>query len=173
MPLLTRITTEYSETEDRIRLAGLDEAGQNLTLWLTRRLADRLFASILAWLDAESSAQAGSDMLQSFEQQAAVSSLTPTEPVQPAAHDDPDASGHQPLLIVTVDITKGDQGVIFAFKDASGSEAKLAVTKTELRQWLAICHRCYMKADWPLTLWPHWMSLDDPRVPAIHSPLMH
>ena len=157
MTLLTRITVVYSETEDRIRLSGLNENQEVLTFWLTRRLADRLFVLLLNWLDSRNAGQGGADMLQSFEQQAALSTLAPAAPV-PAQGTPPEAGRlSDNLLIENVDVTKGDSGVILAFKDASGQEAKLALTLTELRQWLAICCKTYQAADWPMTIWPRWM----------------
>ena len=174
MSLLTRITTEFSETEDRIRLSSLDEAGDIVTLWLTRRLADRLFASLIAWLDDRTDGKAGGALLHSFEQQAAMSGLAPSVPVPaPGAPSRMDGAYSHGRLIDNVDVTKGDNGVVLALKDAAGREAKLALTTTELRQWLSICHRCYQKAEWPLTIWPGWMASNDAVVPADRPHIMH
>lgn len=39
---LQRATTEYVEEEDRICLSGELATGDTMTLWLTRRILDRL-----------------------------------------------------------------------------------------------------------------------------------
>ena len=147
-------------------MSGLNENQEVLTFWLTRRLADRLFVLLLNWLDSRNAGQSGADMLQSFEQQAALSSLAPAAPPFPHREPRPEAGRlSDNLLIENVDVTKGDSGVILAFKDASGQEAKLALTLTELRQWLAICCKTYQAANWPMAIWPRWM-LPEPEAEA-------
>ena len=42
MNSLQRITTEYDEREDRIRVSGQLAQGEAVVLWLTQRLLNRL-----------------------------------------------------------------------------------------------------------------------------------
>jgi len=51
MSSLNRITTEYSELEDRIQLRGEAESKQTVVLWLTQRLLSRLLPYLFAWLE--------------------------------------------------------------------------------------------------------------------------
>lgn len=99
MTSLQRLTTGYSESEDRIRLAGEDASGQTVVLWLTQRLTHRLLAHLCQWLeehsghgtaDTTASAKArhadiGHGIAQSFAQQAAAAALAPQPPVQARA----------------------------------------------------------------------------------------
>ena len=48
--LLTRVTTQYDQDQDRIRLAGETTAGQVQQLWLTQRLLLRLLPGLWQWL---------------------------------------------------------------------------------------------------------------------------
>ena len=59
MKSLQRITTEYSETEDRIRLSGELAAGEVMILWLTQRLFNHLVYHLCGWLEK----QAGNALL--------------------------------------------------------------------------------------------------------------
>ena len=47
---ITRVTSEYIETEDRIRLVGLADDGETHVLWFTLRLTNRLIAHCLSIL---------------------------------------------------------------------------------------------------------------------------
>ena len=53
MTILQRITTEYIESEDRIRLTAITDAEETLILWTTQRLLIRLVAHFLEWLEKE------------------------------------------------------------------------------------------------------------------------
>ena len=87
---LQRITTEYIDREDRIRLTGELAAGTVVVLWLTQRLVNRLVPHLTAWLDRQvtpasniPSVQARhQDIVQSFAQQAARVQLAPEAPVR-------------------------------------------------------------------------------------------
>ena len=90
MSTLQRITTEYVEQEDRIRLSGEFASGDTVVLWLTQRLLHRLVPHLTAWL-ARQVAPASSipaveaahqDIVQGFAQQAARAQLAPEPPVR-------------------------------------------------------------------------------------------
>ena len=75
MAELQRITTEFVDAEDRIRLAGEDAAGEAVVLWLTQRLLNRLVAHLCDWLEQRipadihhyaAAAQAGSESWKAF-----------------------------------------------------------------------------------------------------------
>jgi len=75
--MLTQLTTDYSIEEDRLCLTGRDETGGIYILWLTRRLADRLFHTSVDWLQKQKATHAGSDLIQTFEQEHAVGEIEP------------------------------------------------------------------------------------------------
>ena len=58
-PVLTRITTRYVALEDRIRLAGEVEGAGMVSIWLTRRLLQRLLPKLLRGLEPAPANPAG------------------------------------------------------------------------------------------------------------------
>ena len=165
MAELQRITTQYVETEDRLRLAGENADGEALVLWLTQRLINRLLPHLCAWLERQTpvddthvyGAAVQAELIQSFAQQAAVVALAPQTPVRSTAQS-------RSWLVHAVDVTTGDQAVTLTFKDTAatgGAPATLTLADLPLRQWLTILHDQYAAAQWPLTVWPAW-ALDAP-----------
>lgn len=160
--LLQRITTEFVEVEDRIRLAGRDQEGRIVTLWLTQRLLKRLLPLLCQWLEKQDTGGGGvsdpakSEAMQDFAQQEAGVSQEPSPPV-PA---DP-ASAAMDALVHEVDISRGDQRVRLLFKsprgDAPEQAPELIMDARQLHQWLGIVYRHYRVAGWPRSPWPRWM----------------
>jgi hypothetical protein len=165
---LQRITTEYVESEDRIRLNGEGEDGQTIVLWLTQRLLSKVVAHLLGLIEKQSpdlsntspSKTPKSSLLQGFEQQAAQAELSPEHPVEAVPTS-------QSWLIQEVDITLNPEGtLVLVFKRDLGSEptqqdackASLSVVAKQLRQWLGMVHVQWQRAGWPLALWPKWMD---------------
>lgn len=179
MTILQRITTEYIEAEDRIRLAG--EAGENtVVLWLTQRLLNRLVPYLCQWLEAHSGfgtagssattatgqarhADIGQGIAQSFAQQAAAAALAPQPPVQAT---DPSTQA----LVHSVDVSTAQETVTLRFK-GQGQEAANEQAETQaqelaqvgmnavaLRQWLGIVYQQYLRAEWSTHPWPQWME---------------
>ena len=156
--MLVKVTTHYSDHEDRLCLTGQDADEHVYEMWLTRRLADRLFSLLIDWLEKQKTGQTGSDLIQGFEQERAVGHIEPQAKVSATTDQQ-----HVKWLIDNIDITKGDDALVMTFKASTDQEASLAMKTIELRQWLNICSNAYKQADWPLTPWPHWINLD--RIP--------
>ena len=53
MNRLERITTEYIDKDDRIRLTGEPAQGDAVVLWFTQRLLNRLVPHLTAWLSGQ------------------------------------------------------------------------------------------------------------------------
>ena len=51
---LQRITTEYVNTEDRIRLSGEVEENTSIVLWLTQRLLAQLITHLFRLIEKQS-----------------------------------------------------------------------------------------------------------------------
>ncbi|OGA98994.1 MAG: hypothetical protein A3E79_03520 [Burkholderiales bacterium RIFCSPHIGHO2_12_FULL_61_11] len=161
MAELQRITTEYVDAEDRIRLNGeLGSGHAPVVLWLTQRLLQRLLPVLLKGLQRpEAGADlAYADMLHGFAQQAAQANLLPEPPVQAAQHS-------AAWLVLSVDIAQSAESVCLTFKAADGRQASLTLAETPLRQWLGIVYHACLKAGWPLQVWPQW--LQESRQPAV------
>ena len=48
---LKKVTAEFIQTEDRIRLSALTADDKTLALWLTQRLLSRLITHLAKWLE--------------------------------------------------------------------------------------------------------------------------
>lgn len=157
---LHRLTSEYIESEDRFRLTGEDQNGKALCIWLTQRLALRLIAHVVDGIASSSpeaiqnpSRDADTDaLLQSHAQEAAKQDFTPQDAVV-------GSNTSLNMLVVEVDINRADNGVVgFVFKDGESENVALGFDPQQLRQWLMIMHTQWLKAEWPLAIWPEWIS---------------
>ena len=151
MSYLQKFTTEYIATEDRIRLSGQVEGEAPLVIWLTQRLLLRLIPVLTEWLDQKSPQGMSGEIMHSFAQQAARTSLPPQEPVvakETGAF----------WLASSVDIARSEQSVKLTFRDSEDRSTALTLNGTQLRQWLSILHDLYVKAAWPKDIWPEWMQ---------------
>lgn len=178
MPQLNRITTEYIAAEDRIRLTGATAGGGTLVLWLTQRLLNRLVPQLLAWLERQpqtvsSAAPEGrrdlpTELINTFAQQAARNRLQAQPPVRAegACHT---------WLVRLLDIQQSDRAIRVVFRHPSGAEpgpAVLILRSDPLRQWLNVLHDHYLRAGWPMEVWPAWVT-DAGRVPRSKSGVVH
>lgn len=159
---LQRITSQYVEDEDRIRLTGAVEGGSIEVLWLTQRLLIRIINHLLQWLQQQTAAASGearkggqaADLVQGFAQQAASAELTAQQPVQSQGEA-------QEWIVHSVDITNTPKAVRLSFKGLNGEQAALTLEARQLRQWLGIIHQLWTAAAWPQSIWPQWMSETD------------
>mgnify|MGYP000296425642 CR=1 FL=1 len=148
---LSRITTRYDELEDRILVSGQAAEDTVFNAWFTRRLLDRLVASLSRILSP--SEQHGlEEILNDFAQDKAEASLIPTPAVTPLA-DGKCISA----LITAVDLQIQPGSVRIVMRSESCSSAVLPLTHRELRQWLSILRAAYRLAAWPTGIWPAWL----------------
>ena len=159
---LQRITSQYIEDEDRIRLTGAVAAGTTKVLWLTQRLLIRVINHLLQWLEQQSTVAApdalkdgqATDLVQGFAQQAASAEMQLQPPVQSQGDE-------QAWIVSSVDISRTAQAVKLNFKGRNGELAALTLETQQLRQWLAIIHQLWQGAQWPPAIWPQWMQESD------------
>lgn len=173
MNRLERITTEYIDKDDRIRLTGEPAQGDAVVLWFTQRLLNRLVPHLTAWLSGQlapasripSVQAAHQDIVQGFAQQAARAQLAPQPPVRaPLAR-----AGWR---VDSVDVAHGPEAVVLTFKGEAGTQAELALAAQPLRQWLGIVFEQYQRGEWPTTVWPEWMQAAPTRA-ATHPAALH
>tara|TARA_B110000977_G_scaffold152872_1_gene194195 strand:+ start:1553 stop:2137 length:585 start_codon:yes stop_codon:yes gene_type:complete len=173
---LQRVTSIYSDNEDRFRIAGEVDADSTRCLWLTQRLLMRLVPHMLEWLNEIARAEGKGDLgqaelMQDFAQQAAKARLEPQAAVRVPSIPDPNApiettpgaSAFAKIddtwLVQEVDISKSTNGVLtLVFKRERASGAQLAMAPIELRQWLIILHTQWLQAGWPAAIWPEWVD---------------
>ncbi|MAC47815.1 hypothetical protein [Oceanospirillum beijerinckii] len=155
IPSLQRVTTEYVETEDRIRLNGLADE-DTLCIWLSKRLADRLVTAVTQLLEQQHVEQAEgvkNDLL-SFSQQAAQqrTQRDAEEPV--AAAVKPEAS----WLVLSVQITPTPHSLRMTLVGKNDQQkAELNMGIGNVRQWLNILFSAYKRGQWSTDAWPEWM----------------
>jgi hypothetical protein len=157
---VTRLTTEYDEREDRIRIAAETKDGAPIVIWMTHRLASRAVPLMLRWLDEEQLPSAGAsserrEVLQTFNQEAAVGSLKPQKPVAPNANA-------AVLLIQAMDVAASRSHLILTFRGQEAQSATVKLDATRLRQWLSILHLAWAKAQWSPLVWPNWIKRENP-----------
>jgi len=158
---LERITTEYIDTEDRIRISG--EVGNDVpvVIWLTQRLLQRLLPILLQWLENQNPDMPHAEILHGFAQQAAKAELIPQAPVLADADS-------MAWLAQSVDINQLEHTVTLTFYGADGQDpVSLMLAVTPLRQWLSIVCEAYLKAEWPIDVWPGWLQES---TPVVHGP---
>jgi hypothetical protein len=162
---LERLTTEYIEIEDRMRISGETRDTQPVVMWLTNRLAMRAVPQLLRWLENQAAPPIGSSSasaappavkreLQSFAQAAAVAGLKQQKPVI--------AEANVPSWIVKViDITATQGRLSMTFRGEPDQAASVRFDAIGLRQWLSILHRAWSTAQWPPLVWPDWIKRDE------------
>lgn len=161
---LHRMTTSYVETEDRVQLAGESADGTATVIWVSRRLLVRLLPLMLQWLeqqgvDPDSVDHPHVDVLHSFAQQAARAELAPQPAVQ--------ATGtSSQWLAFAVDVASHPSALRLSFRSAADEQAFFSLTPLPLRQWLNILHDAFVKAEWPLDIWPSWLSEHGKTIPS-------
>jgi len=163
---LQRFTSEYDEIEDRLCLIGEDAAGAKIRIWITRRLFERLLPLLLRWLDSQTEDLPRGDLMQGFAQAAARAELKPQPPVR--AHAEAPS-----WLAAKVDVNTTPERLLLtlhpAGADTASTAARLPLSATLLRQWLAILHGLCQRAGWSPDLWPEWIA--EPDRPAQESRL--
>jgi hypothetical protein len=189
-----RLSTKYIATEDRLRVTcergGGADGQPPQAFWLTQRVMLRLLPTLLAWLekqtagaqeataDAAAATDARAVALHSFAQHSArmATARERQEPVQPI-----DAQDVWLVRVVNVTLSATEASLTFRSlaegeEAAAGLDGSRQVTLTlaarPLRQWLNIVHDAFVRAEWPLAVWPAWMR-DEPTAGAPAQALRH
>ena len=148
MNALQKVTTQYSEIEDRIRITGDAGGNHSISFWLSQRLLTRLLMKLFEWLERHST-NSTSEITQSFAQDAAKASLSPEKAVEPTGN-------FRDWLVVSIDITAQANTLSLIFKGDSEQSTTISFNELQLRQWLEILHSLWKLAQWPDTSWPDW-----------------
>lgn len=156
---ILRITTEFVESEDRLRLTCALRSGDTAVLWLTQRLFVRVLPHLLEWLDKHTPGLAASatlpgqaDELRSFSQQAARATQAPEPPVSPQ-------NATQIWLVHMVELQPrgGELRLVFRPTVRDTAAGSLLLAPQPLRVWLGIVAEQFGRAGWPLEAWPGWL----------------
>jgi hypothetical protein len=154
MHRLKKVTAEFVETEDRIRLSALSADDKILAFWLTQRLLSRLITYLAKWLEknsADLSKALSSDSNPQTERRSAKKSDSVPLPDQSAVKiKKSDVS----ILITEVDVNFGDKGLALVLKSEKESHAEISFSISEVRQWVSILQSLWHKAGWSISLLP-------------------
>lgn len=167
MTKLKKITVQYVETEDRLRLLGEVLAGPVVVLWLTQRLIRRLIPQLCKCLEQELGTTPMSEIKQEFAQQKARVDLERQFPVR----FEMDAEG---VLVQSINLTPSSIGINLQFRDkGSNILASFQFQPKSLRQWLNILYDQCLGAGWPTDTWPTWMSESARQQKSVLKAILH
>ena len=146
------ITTEYVLDEDRIRLSVADANDNKRTLWLTRRLSERIVPACLRRLP---NAEGNADEVSSAQVYAQLEARLYKKPA-PTVLPDKDQPEY---LIKEVQMNRADNGTYtLSFNNAQGESAVLVLSAQEMRQWLEVIKLAFVKGEWRMDIWPAWLT---------------
>lgn len=150
---LKKVTLEYVDVEDRIRMSAQSEAEGRIVFWLTQRLCGRLVGRLAEYLE-KTEPEGGvveRNAMMAFQQQDAGTRHRPAAPVRAQ-------EGDLTVLPAKVDVAWNSKVVALSIPYASEEAAVLQLSRTELRQWMRLLHRQYRKAGWETRSWPAWIT---------------
>jgi len=168
---LEKVTTEYIELEDRIRISAIASDDSIITLWASRRMLIRLIPPISDWLDetkrtSSQMNETSKQLMNDFAQSNAQAQLKPESPVNPDNYKSQIKTAVvNSWLIHEIDVKRSDQVMELCFKNGEHSNARLVLTKLFARQWLMILHSQWVKSEWPMNIWPEWFTKSSVQVP--------
>lgn len=157
MVKLKKVTMQYIEIEDRIRMLADLDGDERAVFWLTQRLCKRLIPKLVHHLEhsAPDSLLVEKGLMLSVQQHDAGWQQKYSEPVR--------SSGlSRSVLPERVDLLCPAGGAAIIFPLAEGKPARLQMTMLELRQWMAVVYRLFKVAGWSMEVWPQWFTLSEP-----------
>jgi hypothetical protein len=158
MVMLKKVTLQYIEIEDRIRMLADLDGEEPAVFWLTQRLCRRLVPKLAGHLEhsAQKSLMVDKGLMLSVQQHDAGWQQKFSEPVKIGELS-------RSVLPETVNLLcpAGGASIIFPL-DVGGKSARLQMTMLELRQWMGVIYRQFQVAGWPMEVWPHWFALTEP-----------
>ncbi|MBB1485309.1 hypothetical protein [Oceanospirillum sediminis] len=171
---LKRVTTEYINFEDRIRLNGLTPNG-TVSVWLTQRLCNNLVKNLIAWLEKTMSEMPDilQHNMQSFAQQRAHCSQQQQAASEQPVRPDNEINKHKSWLAFSISLQTAPHAVRLIISDLAETESiEFSMEARQLRQWLNILYKGYSQANWPDDMWPSWMIASSentlPNEQAVH-----
>ncbi len=158
MVKLKKVTLQYIEIEDRIRMLADLDGEERAVFWLTQRLCRRLVPKLVHHLEhsAPDSHLVDKGLMLSVQQHDAGWQQKFSEPVRSTGLS-------RSVLPEKVDLfcPAGGAAIVFPLDDG-GEPARLQMTMLELRQWMAVIYRQFQVAGWPMEVWPQWFALSEP-----------
>jgi hypothetical protein len=140
MTMMKNLVTDYSSTEDRVRLRCTFHDGGCATVWFTRRLADQVvrhLAGLLERMPAEA-------LLAPQQTDVAPPEATGTPSAEPPSEVD---FARRQWLAQAIDISPTKRHVQLTFRNSERA-AQIAMDTATLQKWLDCLHEAYRAAAW-------------------------
>ena len=157
MVMLKKVTLQYIQIEDRIRMSADLDNEEPAVFWLTQRLCLLLVRKLAHHLEhsAPQSLLVDKGLMLSVQQHNAEWQQKFSEPVKICELA-------RSVLPEQVDLQcpAGGAAIIFPLDDG-GKRARLQMNMVELRQWMGVVYRQFQVAGWPMEVWPHWFALSE------------
>ncbi len=158
MVILKKVTLQYIEIEDRIRMSADVEGGDSAVFWLTQRLCRMLVPKLVHHLEhsVQQSVLIDKGLMLSVQQHDAEWQQKQSEPVRICGLALSVLPGK-----VDLHCPAGGASIIFPL-DVGGERARLQMNMVELRQWMGVVYRQFRVAGWSMEVWPKWFALSEP-----------
>ena len=157
MVILKKVTLQYIEIEDRIRMSADFDGEAPAVFWLTQRLCRRMVPKLSGHIEnlTQTSPLVDQELMLSVQQHDAEWKKALLEPVKVRGFE-------HSVLPETVDLQCLAKGaaIIFPF-DIKGEQARLQMNVAELRQWMGGVYRQFRVAGWSMEVWPEWFALSE------------
>ena len=147
-------TGRYNPVEDRLRLDAVDADGNKQSLFMTRRLVDRIIPVMVEHLEGQTPEGMPRDLVQEMQQDKARQGHAEGGAEAPVEV----APEFVPWLCRTVHLTKTGPSLSVVFTDDTHIEAHMPMSAENLRVVLDILKTLYTAAEWSLQAFPDWMQ---------------
>ena len=144
-------TGRYDPVEDRFRLDAVNAAGEKQSIFLTRRLVDRVIPVLVSHLEGKTPDGAPADLAQGMSQPHARQARQTGEAT-------PAVAATPTWLCRTMHFQKADHGLNVIFTNDTQVDAVMPMVEANLRAVLDILLELYTKANWPTEPLPEWMK---------------
>lgn len=141
-----RLTTDYVENEDRIRIVSQSPEGSVVITYLTRRLGDRLLPLLTDWLATSRDASLSRPLTAAD----CSSTESSSEDLGKAAlNTAPTVTIAACYLVASIDLRFAVDSLVLVFKGLQHSErVSFTMTVHEVAQWYTILCAQYDRAGW-------------------------
>lgn len=154
MGKIQKFSQLYDGAEDRIAWLTEDVDGATTKLWFTQRLCRNFVKALVPLLEksqGDEAPQEHKEVVQSWEQAAAMAEFGKTPPVTPRAET---VAG----VVRNINMQPSGDGLVFAFDYGGEAPLVLALRLTETRQMLTVLSRMHAAAGWPCDAFPAWVD---------------
>jgi hypothetical protein len=147
-------TGRYDPVEDRLRLDLVNAAGEKQSIFLTRRLVDRVIPVLVSHLEGKTPEGVPADLAQGMSQSRARQARQTGEATPAVAVD----AETPTWLCRTMHFQTADHGLNVIVTDDTQVDAVMPMVEANLRAVLDIFLDLYTKACWPTEPFPEWIK---------------